>query len=886
MDAGEPTAETPSSTFDTLADDLIAAASATAVPLGGRAAADPFYDFDEYVFLQDGSAPPSLANPYPDDPQLSRLAVLVDSGLYHWIGSSVMRLDPGWNFSPIDPATILHDWLMRAWTDACALDAVNHLSTYEIPPYFSEDYLFGAYANFLGQTLDSDPMAKNLAALYIKTSDVSRVADLVGVSFWRSKSDAALATVNGVLSWSQRGAEGPAADYPFTPFPTGKMLYGLRVIHRQTWRPLGYARGELVRTVPLGPKEIRRVSSKIVTRSKTTSTQEEATSQERTSDTASTTKDSSDVVSEASSKLNRHAEAEVSGGVPLVFSAKISAGISDEQAASDKTSKARLNETMEKTASRMKRDTKVTVSTEGETTFEESTAIELTNPNDEVAVTYLYHRLQQPFWVATEIAEVHSVVLVPEPLPDWSEVTESWIRRYGDVIAAVLLDPTYAAILASIRSEPPTVPLPDPKVFGDVLSKAMTATDTYVAFSGGGAMQDLLGAGATAYDRDYERRAARATDEARRQHQTDGLVAHIRRNILHYMRAIWNSEDYDQRMQRLSRLRTATAWAFTPWRGLPENADPTQVDGLFLPLPGSIRPLTEIIDPAGPIGYLFNCAIYLLRDDSRTVNLNEALSHLRAVYTRFDVTIEPSAAAGVTVTSAVAEAPVHFDDRFALLWREARSQWLESRPGVAEDKWLVAPARADGSLDWRGIRIWLTGQPADGATIDVHAQVTADLQDPHVRSLRIRRPLPPPDQDGTVFTDERLTDMAAILPGLPPPSKWSELDEATKARYRQAYHRYLALRETGRVVALDTANLVIDIETGAAVALEPFKRLHRYLDVLKAQEEYRRGQLDNARREALLGAGRLGDPDIEHLTVVDPAAAAFAVLETDGDKPK
>jgi len=250
------------------------------------------------------------------------------------------------------------------------------------------------------------------------------------------------------------------------------------------------------------------------------------------------------------------------------------------------------------------------------------------------------------------------------------------------------------------------------------------------------------------------------------------------------------------------------------------------------------------------------------------------------------VTVEPSAAAGVTVTSAVAEAPVHFDDRFALLWREARSQWLESRPGVAEDKWLVAPARADGSLDWRGIRIWLTGQPADGATIDVHAQVTADLQDPHVRSLRIRRPLPPPDQDGTVFTDERLTDMAAILPGLPPPSKWSELDEATKARYRQAYHRYLALRETGRVVALDTANLVIDIETGAAVALEPFKRLHRYLDVLKAQEEYRRGQLDNARREALLGAGRLGDPDIEHLTVVDPAAAAFAVLETDGDKPK
>ena len=61
---------------------------------------------------------------------------------------------------------------------------------------------------------------------------------------------------------------------------------------------------------------------------------------------------------------------------------------------------------------------------------------------------------------------------------------------------------------------------------------------------------------------------------------------------------------------------------------------------------------------------------------------------------------------------------------------------------------------------------------------------------------------------------------------------------------------------------------VLPAQISTTPALEPFKRLHRYLDVRKAYEELRRSALDNTRRQALQDKGSLGDPDIERVTLV------------------
>ena len=158
------------------------------------------------------------------------------------------------------------------------------------------------------------------------------------------------------------------------------------------------------------------------------------------------------------------------------------------------------------------------------------------------------------------------------------------------------------------------------------------------------------------------------------------------------------------------------------------------------------------------------------------------------------------------------------------------------------------------------------------ATLTIRVRATAELEDPHLRLVAILHPLPTASDEAQVFTDKLLDEMVAVLPELAPAGSqaltWTALSEAQKVKFREHYHRFLMLRESGRLVTLDTANVVLDLEISTMPALEPFKRLHRYLDVRKAYEELRRNTLDNARREALLKKGSLGDPDIERVTLV------------------
>jgi hypothetical protein len=571
--------------------------------------------------------------------------------------------------------------------------------------------------------------------------------------------------------------------------------------------------------------------------------------------------------------LNALVEAEAGVDIFTLVKAKVSAGLSLDLAASSKTTSGRVNEMMEKTASRMKRDTKVTVSTEREDTFEETRSSELTNPNDEVAVTYLYHRLQQRYWVSTQVAEVHSVVFVPEPLPEWDQIDENWVREHADILAAVLLDRACAPVIAAIRKEPPDLAYTPTNVFSNAANAGINAATAYRTYTGG-RMPDMLASGQQHFERDYERRNTLLMDQARRRHQSEVLLMHIRRNILYYMRAIWASEDYDQRMQRYSRIRVPVEWQFVPRGPVPAGTPgtPLQVEGVFMPDSSSARPLSEVINTIGPIAFLFNCAVYELRDDPQLVNLHQALAYLRASYMRFAVTVTISAGAGVTFRQAVAAAPRSFSVDYTLTYRTARGKWLIPVPGRQEGDWIEVRALPDGSLDAVGLRIWLDGAPVNGATLTVRVRATADLEDPHLRLVQILHPLPAPADEPVVFTDELLREMTAMFPelgaDLSHPLSWGTFTEAQRAPFRAAYHRFLMLRESGRLVTLDTANLVLDVELGDTPVLEPFKRLHRYVDVLKEYQELWRRTLDNTRREELLKKGVFGDPDIERVTLV------------------
>lgn len=835
--------------------------------------ADVSYDFDEYVLLRNPEEPYALGlnNGSPTvsaDPRFQLFRSEAERGISSYVNYISLRLTYNYqlNSNMIGLRQVLTSW----WFDVCAVRAFNRLGRYSRSDI--KDITNGLTPEeYYGWALDwklSNAAFTEGFNYLARNGSTAALGKLLTIAFWEEVLNDTFQEFfdgNGVRIVEPTA---PKGEYSFEPYPYDEVFVGVRVIHRQNWRLLGYGRGELVKSIPLGPKESQKISVKVTQRSKQSRSSESASSYETTSETSSTTKDSSEVVAEATEKLNRHAEAEVGGGYGPFIQAKVSGGLSQDLGSSSKDTKTRLNEIMEKTSSRMKRDTKITVSTESERMFEETRSSEIVNPNDEIAVTYLYHKLQQRYWVSTEIAEVHSVVFVPEPVPDWEHIDEVWVLDHSDVIADALLDTSFAPVLAAIRKEPENLTYASTNIFSEAANAGIHAAKSYINFTGGGAMPDLLASGQLGYEKDFERRNNLAMDQARRKHQLQSLLTHIRRNILHYMRAIWASEDYDQRMQRYSRMRVPVEWYFVPQKS---GQGPLETEGVFMPKSGSMRPLTEIIDPIGPIGYLLNCAIYKLRDDPKLANMHQALAYLRSTYTRFRVDISVSDGAGFSIRQHTVHTPRSFQASYTWTYRASRQKWLIPVPGRTEMDWIEVKTMPDGSLDAVGIRIWVDGTPADGATLSINLNVTSDLEDPHLRRVQLQHPLPSVSEEEGCFTDTVLHEMKEMFTGLTDVQRltWSQLTEEEKDGFRKHYHLYLMLRESGRLVTLDTANIVLDLEVSQTPALESFKRLHRYLDVMKEYQELQRRELDNIRREKLLQQGVYSDPDIERVTLIN-----------------
>jgi hypothetical protein len=812
----------------------------------GESASDASYDFDEYVLLRDAAAAARAAGGAVDtafDPQFRAFANEGRNGIAGFLEYSMLPLTGFGLQVATANAGSLRETLWSWWIDYCAAQAYNRLAQ------FSRS---GAAAATGGLSLEvyyghclnwwlSSSQAEG-AREFLLSDGARGLDDVFRPEFWEEARDAIFALYFETVPAADAQGAGGSDGLDFEPIPIDEALFGLRVIHRQTWHLLGYARGELVKTVPLGPREVQRVSIRIMRRRKYTRNSEEATSYETSQESGQTTKDTSEVVSEASDKLNKSLSADVSGGYGPFFQARISGSISNEVSQSSKETNSRLNEVMQKTASRMKRDTKLTVSTEREESYQEERSSELTNPNDEVAVTYLYHRLQQRHWVSTEIGEVQSVVFVPEPLPP--VIDEDWVRLNADTIREALLDPDFAQVISAIRREPAALPRTDLARFDAAIAAGTNAIGDYRTFSGAGDLPDILASGQAFYERQYDRRNAADVDEARRRVQTDALLAHIRRNLLYYMRAIWTGEDRDRRLQRFSRMVVPVQWTFVPQGPLPPigPATPGEVPGEFVPDMSSLRPLSEILDMTGPIGFFLNCSVYRLRDDPGLVNLHQALAYLRALYMRFEV--NPSFvtnAGGLTVRQAMVLSPRAMADDFRILYSGARQSWLLRVPNRGEIDWPPVAREQDRSLQTLGIRLWIDGVPQDGDELRIRTFGTGELEDPHLRLIQILYPPPPPAQEAAVFTEELQRQILAVVPELAedtgPVDDWASLEEPRRDLFRRFRARYLMLRDAGRLVALDTGNLVLELEISRRPALEAFKRLHREVDVLSAYED-------------------------------------------------
>ncbi|HET9003258.1 MAG TPA: hypothetical protein VFN39_04560, partial [Gemmatimonadaceae bacterium] len=172
----------------------------------------------------------------------------------------------------------------------------------------------------------------------------------------------------------------------------------------------------------------------------------------------------------------------------------------------------------------------------------------------------------------TRLAEVQNVILVAEKLPSPAEIDVSWVRRHDWILGKVLLDESFRDALDTIGHEARNAQL----------------------------------------DRKLEAKRER-------------LHEHLRANILHYQRAIWQHEDPQQRSMRYRKAgrKVPLEWRFElessgalTIEELCDRLDAPNVNGQFAAYStGREAELDQVIDPAGPVGYYGNYAIYQMRPE-------------------------------------------------------------------------------------------------------------------------------------------------------------------------------------------------------------------------------------------------------------------------------
>ncbi len=231
--------------------------------------------------------------------------------------------------------------------------------------------------------------------------------------------------------------------YPAKYFAANKLQrsvnFGLMLTYRQRWTPTAYQVGELIKSVPLAPKEVRKYSKKVVRTRRRSKKEIESNLESLKSETNSTTRAEAEIVQDAMDKTNFNASANGSFTVG-VWSGGGSSSLTQDTSSKSAETKKRMHEAVVKAAREYRNEIKVELTTEEsfEEEFQESG--EMTNWNENLTVTYLFYELQRRYRVEERLHRMMSVVLVAQEMPSPADIDEDWLIANRWILNRVLLD--------------------------------------------------------------------------------------------------------------------------------------------------------------------------------------------------------------------------------------------------------------------------------------------------------------------------------------------------------------------------------------------------------------------------------------------------------------
>ncbi|MCC1480785.1 hypothetical protein [Roseibaca sp. Y0-43] len=641
--------------------------------------------------------------------------------------------------------------------------------------------------------------------------------------------------------------------YQFDVFAPGSYNFGTLATYRQRWRPLAYQVGDLAGSIPLAPGEKRSVKvERKVTRKDSTQR-----SRQRLSESSRETEEKRRAEGEITQEVKRALSAggEVSGGGEIgVVSVNASANFDASQDSASQATKKEIREITTKVAQKYRDERKVEVKSETsyESTYSETR--EISNPNDELTVTYLFYELQRRYEVAERLHDLQPIILVAYDMPQPSEITEAWLIKHDWIIRDALLDDSFAAALGYLGQT-----FAGDEVAVEILEQQWKAQLQIVA--------DLRAQGAAHQDlRDAARLAVQ--DAVTAVGYAEAGEAYTRGGIGRSLGERIYAAEGEIADAQAENARASLDWA---------EADLARIEATAREAVTALERATAVYVAA--VEARLNRRVQI---DRLILHVKENIFHyMQAIWMRehpdarylrlYDMDIQwPGARAGTVVETGREWVPGPLDN---VAWppfipkpEEMTGGWVEfATPRFRETRKLHEIANLQRPLAFRGnlavfpltehnaLTTWLAQDFLDGEF---------GLFDPDPLAR-----LP------TATEALEIAECAWKNPGL---------TDAGREKVTEWLMDALAVaHRVSTEIVVPTGELFIEALPGAHPLLEDFKLRHRAMDAAAAGVGVRASQLDLIRRAMRLEAEDTSDPDIDRHIRVDGSGVGITVADGD-----
>jgi hypothetical protein len=487
---------------------------------------------------------------------------------------------------------------------------------------------------------------------------------------------------------------------------------------------------------------------------------------------------------------------------------------------------------------------------------EATTFHEIQNPNDELAVTYLFYELQRQYTISERIQQLTPVILVANEVPAPHEINDAWLVAHDWILRRAILDDSFRPAL-------------------DYLTKSFVGAEVNIRILESNAIGQK-----------------NLVDRINQQIQTQrGLLSSYERSVQQGVENVANTQEQQGIFNTVKRI-------FDPI-GITGGADSGVVDAAQAradlarqTLDRAERERARLLAQLEVAATALQSAVDKLSsavkehydrvtevDRLRVHVKDNILYYMQAIWRheppdqRFfrlyniDVPIVMPVTTGQTVNVTRGDGARTMPPGLrALLGSDETVLAMLPMPTVTvTNKKLVEVADLDNVLAYKGNYMVLALKENNYLTLHM-MQDYVDVGE----ELLLRDP-----DELRNYSVEQLRELATAINKKDPNDFNARRDDFKK----MLLDRLTSPRKENDLVIVPTNSLYIECLVGTHPLLEDFKLIHRALDVKKVQAEVRRAELENIRLAARALEGEREDPDIEKKIVIENGSNVVIATE-------